>query len=423
MKILIISHNPITTYQNMGKTIASLFFSVKKEDVCQLYIYPTIPDTDVCSSYYRVTDKDVLASFYKFSVKGSKISPDLTAHSMFEEGKDEQLYRNPKNSSPIRRMGRDAMWKLAHWYNKSLKTWLDEQAPTHIFVAPGTAKFMYNIALKIAKDRNIPIVTYICDDYYFVKPEKTFLARFRQKSFHKKVEQLMHKSTHVITICKSLEEAYFEKFKVPTTTVMTGSNYDISEDVNVTDDACAIRYMGNIRCNRYVPLAEIGRALDEINAEKGTKYSLEIFTSENDEGILSTFNGINSIKMCGYVSGEEFDKTFRASQILLHTEAFDEDSIDLVKNSVSTKIADSLGSGIPFFAYGPSQVASMRHLIDNDCAMLAIEQSMLKEVLLKAFTDKAFREEKAKNGLSVAKKYHDRHAVGDEILKIFEGIK
>lgn len=423
IKVLIISHNPITTYQNMGKTMLSLFSSFKKEELCQLYIYPSVPNVDKCASYYRVTDKNVLESFYKFKVKGGEVAPDSSIFKKFESEKDKKAYENPKNNGVVRRIARDVIWGLSHWYNKSLKEWLDIQAPTHIFVAPGTAKCVYNMALRISKRYNISIITYVCDEYYFVKKDKGFLARLRQKSFHKKIEELMYNSTRLVTICKSLEDSYTKKFKTPATTVMTGSNYDIEREIKEYDKVTTLRYMGNISCKRFTSLAEIGRTLDEINAEDGTNYSLEIFTGEKNSEILATFDGIKSIKLCGYVGGEDFDRTFKASQMLLHTEAFDEDSIDLVKNSVSTKIADSLGSGIAFFAYGPSQVASMKHLIDNDCAMIATSKDELKDVLRRAFTDKDFRSQKAKNGLAVALECHDRHVAGDKILEVFRNIK
>ena len=66
MKVLIISHNPITTYQSMGKTMLSLFSAFDRSELCQLYIYPTLPDIDVCDSYFRITDRDVLKSLKKF---------------------------------------------------------------------------------------------------------------------------------------------------------------------------------------------------------------------------------------------------------------------------------------------------------------------------------------------------------------------
>ena len=104
---------------------------------------------------------------------------------------------------------------------------------------------------------------------------------------------------------------------------------------------------------------------------------------------------------------EEFERVFRSAQILLHTEAFDDTSIDLVKHSVSTKIADSLASGIPLFAYGPDSVSSMKHLIRNNCAVLSTSKESLKRDLLRCFQDQLLRERTAENGLACAHKYHD----------------
>ena len=88
MKVLLISHNPITTYQSMGKTFLSLFTEFKKEELCQLYIYPTLPDVVVCNSYYRITDRNVLQSYFRFgNVLGREITQehiDTTKHVFFE---------------------------------------------------------------------------------------------------------------------------------------------------------------------------------------------------------------------------------------------------------------------------------------------------------------------------------------------------
>ena len=422
MKVLIISHNSIDTYQNMGKTMLSLFSALKKEELCQLYIYPSVPDIDRCSSYYRITDKEVLASFYKFKVHSGEITPDCSNHQMFENENDRRVYRNPKNKGTLRRVGRDAIWKFSHWYNKSLKNWLEKQAPTHIFIAPGTAKCIYDMAIKISRDRKIPIVTYVCDDYYFVKPKDTFAARVVQKSFHKKIEKLMKKSTHIVTICKGLEDEYVAKFNVPATTIMTGSSYDVETQIKSFDNVTTLRYLGNISFNRFRSLMDIGYTLDEMNQEDGTNYSLEIFTGEKNQTILSAFDGIKSIKLCGHVSGDAFDNAFKSSEILVHTESFNEESIDLVKNSISTKIADSLASGIALFAYGPAQVASMRHLIDNDCAIVVTDKKLLKKGLKDAFSNKALRDEKANKALEAAFENHNSRVAGKKIRDIFERI-
>lgn len=406
MKVLIISHNPLTTYHNMGKTLLSLFSGFKREELCQLYIYPSLPDVEACNSYFQITDKDVLRSYYRFSVKGKEIFPDLTLHTEFTDENEAKLYRNPKNKTAFRILARDWMWKFAHWYNKPLKKWLEREKPTCIFVAPGDGKFVYDIALKISKKYNLPIVSYVCDEYYFVHKPKGLLNKIRQRALSKKIEKLYSKVSHIITICDELNTLYSEKFGVSATTVMTATSYPIVEEPKLVAKPKTITYMGNLRLNRYVSLAEIGWALDELNRGGRGGYKLRIYSAETDEGILSVLKGIESIDFCGFVTGDEFDKVFHSSEVLLHTEAFDEPSKDFTKHSVSTKIGDVLGSGICLFAYGPAEIASIRHLKEHDCAFVCTEKTSLKEILGKVFTDIQSRKNVQCKALDTARKYH-----------------
>ena len=369
MKVLIISHNPISTYQSMGKTFLSLFSSFKKEELCQLYIYPTVPDIDICESYYRVTDRDVLKSYVHFGRVKSRIFTsvdiDTNQHAMYENESDAEFFRkNQKNSFSL--IGRDLMWLFAHWYNGSLKTWLAEQKPTCIFLAPGESKFIYNIAMKIANKLNIPIFSYVCDEYYFIQTPKKITDRLQLRLLQKKIRKVMKKSVGLIAICDMLADAYHKEFGVESHTIHTGSNYPIaSEPRALREEIRGLTYMGNLAFKRYESLADIGRALDEINDELGSDYKLFVYTRVIDDEAERAFFGIRSIRYCGYVSGEEFKKTLHGADVLVHVESFDPECTERVKHSVSTKIADSLGSGIPLLGYGPENIASMSYLLFN----------------------------------------------------------
>lgn len=422
MKVLLISHNSLSTFQNMGKTLSSLLFDFPKTELCQLYIYPTVPDTDKANSYYRITDKDVLRSYYKFRVSGKVVEPNLNQHSSYENSDDEVFYKNRNNKKAFRKLLRDLMWKLSRWYNKELEAWIKKEKPTCIFLAPGNAKFIYDVALKISKKHKLPIIAYICDDYYFVKKPKGALDKLDRCLIRKKIRKTLTKAKHIITICDELKEAYSLEFSVPATTVMTGATFPIAEEIKEAEEPKSISYFGNIRCNRFYSLADIGRTLDKINSERNADYKLCIYTSEKDTDILSHFDGIKSIKLCGFVTGDEFNKAFLSSDILLHTEAFDEKSIDLVKHSVSTKIADSLSSGIPLFAYGPERVASIRYLLKNDSAIMATSKHELYDKLLLAFDDESLRKEKIENALSCARIYHNASLVSKNVRNLFEEI-
>lgn len=423
MKILIISHNPITTQNNMGKTFLSLFSKLDREELCQIYIYPTIPNVDRCSSFYRVTDKEMLRSLIPGKKPGGVIAPEQirATEGLYEKPADEALYRNRKNKSPVRRLLRDALWALGNWYSRDLKAWLDRETPDCIFVAPGAAKFIYDFALRISRKRNLPIVTYICDEFYFIQESKQPAERLRQWLFRRKMKQLMARTDHLVTISEELRQAYTQEFEVQATTLMTGAAVPVAE-ASVREQPNRICYFGNIRANRYLSLAQIGRELDSINDSDGTDYRLRIYTMEKDETILEQLRPIRSVELRYFVTGEAFDREFRQAQLLLHVEAFDEESIDRVRHSVSTKIADSLASGIPLLAYGPECVSSMKHLLRWDCAIAATAPEQLPEMLTRAFRDENARMRASSRGLETARVWHDTEANGSRMRDLLENV-
>lgn len=420
MKVLIVSHVPMMTKNNMGKTILSLFSQFEREEFCQLYIYPTIPDVDTCNSYFRVTDKDVLSSLFGKRKIGMEIDRGMIRedHGIYENAGDESFYKSRKNKTALRRLLRDAMWAVSPWYGKQMKKWLDQEQPDCIFVAPGVAKFLYNIALRIARDRNIPLVPYFCDEYYFVRDPEGMLDRLRVELLKKKIRQLMKASRHLVVISQELKEEYEREFGVETSVLMTGSGWPVAERPFVLEKPREISYFGNIRCNRYTVLSEIGRELDAINREYGKNYQLKIYTAEKNEQILAAFDGIESVALCGFVTGKEYERVFRSAQLLLHVEAFDEESMDFTKHSISTKIADSLACGIPLLAYGPAGISSMKHLQRNECAVMAASSEELRTMLLTAFEEDTARRRAAENGLKTARVYHDSRIAGRKMREI-----
>lgn len=426
MKVLIVSHNCFSTHQSMGKTFCTLFSQFKKSELCQLYVYPTIPDIAFCDSFFRITDKDALNFFRTFYVKGKVIRPEdvnESQHELFENPKDFAVYKNKKNKSTSRILARDFLWKITPWFNASLKKWLREQNITHIFVSPGGYKFIYDIALKCAKFLNVPIITYVCDEYFFVDKKTRFIDKIQDYLFKKKMCQLMTRTSTIVTISEEMKCLYEPFFNRPAKVIMTGSSFPISTSPKEMNEINELIYMGNLGCNRYVSLCEIGDALDEINKNNNKSYTLKIYSGEKNPAILEELAKRKSVKMMGFVTGEEFNRIFHSAQCLLHVEAFDSKSIDYVKNSISTKIADSLGSGILLVAYGPSNIASIRHLKRTSCAYCIENKDLLKDELLRCLTMSIEeRKQIVENALATACKCHDLRKNGNEVYKLIENL-
>lgn len=347
---------------------------------------------------------------------------DTTVHEKFENKKDEKLYNREKNYLTM--IGRDLMWKFSKYYNNSLKRWINKEKPTCIFLAPGEAKFIYDLAMKISHDYEIPIITYICDEFYFIKRPKKLLGKIQLQLLQNKINKLMKNTEEIITICDELNKQYSEKFNVPAMTIMTGTNFQIAEEPKKLDQIDSITYLGNLAYKRDESILEIGKALENLRKNHGIECKLKLYTSNLDEQMKEAIKNSNSIEYCGYVTGEEFARVFHDAKMLLHVESFDENCIDRVKNSISTKIADSLASGIPLLAYGPSNIASISYLKKNECAYVVTQKKFLEEKLEQALMDEEKGMEIKENALLIAKKNHDSitnsNRIKNMILKIYK---
>ena len=127
-----------------------------------------------------------------------------------------------------------------------------------------------------------------------------------------------------------------------------------------------------------------------------------------------------SIEYCGYVTGDAFVKAFHEAQMLLHIESFDEICIDRVKNSISTKIADSLASGIPLLVYAPEQIASVHYLKNNKAACVITDKEKLEKELMIHLTKYNERIQYALNGINVARIKHDSNVNSEKVYELLK---
>ena len=402
MKVLLISHNPITTYNNMGKTFLALFSDFRPDELCQLYLYPTVPDTNHCESYYRFTDRDALRSLADRRVVGSEVFPDLEHHIEFSSEKEERIYRASRNQGGVARLGRDVVWSLSHWNNAALNEWLDQQAPDLVFAAVGEQELLYNVAMTVARQRGLPLIAYVCDDYYYSSGNGGLIQGLRRKRLRGKIRELMRTAALTVTICRELTDGYAETFGVKAETVMTCPMICARPYVGHGPGPRHLVYMGNIEVGREQPLLELGRALDAENRAAGTAHTLEIYTGSKRPEALERLAACPAIRLHGFVTGAAYKTAFDSADAFVHVESFDENNRERVRYSVSTKIIECLASGRPLLAYGPEDIASMAYLRRNDCAALACSRQELPATVRAVLTQEPYRAELVGHAMAVS---------------------
>lgn len=406
----------------MGKTLLSLFDTFDEEDLCQLYIYPVIPNVKKCNSYFQITDKMVLDSIFKFKTCGQVVCADDKNHQSFDGSEfEDKAFKNKKNRREFKLILRSLIWLMGFWYNKSLKRWIEAEKPDVIFATGGVSSFFYPLVMKIARNYNLPIVTYVCDDFFFSKKKNDIISKIYYSILKKNIRKMMLKSSKIVSICDPLSKKYNEFFNVNAVTVYTGVRIE-ENDVKDNSVATNVSYFGNLFLGRNIALSEVGRALDEINQERKTNFKLNIYTNTNDIGVKAVFEGIDSVFVHGFVSPEKVADLMNDSILLLHIEGFAEEDIERVRYSMSTKIPESLNSGVCLFAYGPLDDASIEYLHKNNCAIVSITKEELKERLEEALFNIEKRNACIHKAIDVAKRNHNNDSQSEKLKAVLNDV-
>lgn len=376
----------------MGRSLAGLLSQWPGERLAQLYLHSSLPDSSVCSRYYRLSDTDALWGCFSRKRTGTAIDGCAAGDAVQRQ----QQYTSLR--SPFTMSLRDRMWRASRWDRQPLLDWIREFSPDVILFAAGDCPFAYRITGELAQSLSLPVVVITYDDYFSDQAmEKGFWDRKNKARVCEEMRRLTARTSAILTICEQMSEEYRAMFGVPCYEIHT-----VSSAMPVPGEQTdRILYAGNVGLGRWKQLVCIGEALHRISGGRVTVCSQDVSPE-----VQRAFDACPGIDYRGAKPYSEIQELMVTSRLLIHTESFDPDLSRRVRLSVSTKIADSLASGVCLFAYGPGAVASVRYLRDNDAACVADERSDLEETLARILNSAEERARLVRNARALAQKNH-----------------
>ncbi len=417
-KILIVCHNLYDVTNNIGKTLVSLMNGYPKDRIAQLYFRNDTPSFQYCSDYYCITDKSVLQSLLTFGIikAGGVVEKksDLTI-----TGAENSLYKIGNHRHPSVSLLRDTLWSFPVWKSKNLRQWLQAVNPDIILFSPNDYTLAYRIALYVQKVIKKPILPFYMDDAFYWHCNSSLIDSYRRWLLRKFAKQIHHHSNKILTICEYMSEEYESLFSLPCQAFVNSVHIEKVEEKTELNDPVVFSYLGNLHSNRWKSLAEIGTCLHEIEEIKGISCYLDIYSGSLLENrILNAFGMYPNIRFKGSVHASEVHGIQVKSDILVHVESFDLRSVNSTRLSLSTKIPEYMSSGVPVFAYGPSQIASMRYLNDNNLAKTCSSREHLFDTILSLLQDKNKRSDFVHNGMVRVAEKHDIEKVSRHFQNI-----
>lgn len=407
-RILIVSNNCLSKSDSNGRTLGNFVSAWPKEDVAQFCMHDRDKDWDVCSNYYVISDVQAVKAF----VLGKNFDGRKTAREKEVADSSHATMKKGIARTPASMLLRDIVWKSLRWKKENFELWMAKFDPEVVLFQAGDLPAFYDIAVKIAKDRKIPLVIYNSEEYYFKDycyfgEDASF--KWLYPVFHKKLKKSVRNALQYaagsIYISDYLKELYDKEFGKNSITVMTSATDDaalIDNKNRCNEGQGTIVYGGNLGVGRYEALAEIGKALQYIDEN----LRIDVYGKSDDQGVIDELNSSKGVNYIGMIPYQELQKKTKEARLLVHVESTKPYYLRDIKYGFSTKIADSLASGIPFFVYASDELTSVQYLKDNNCAIIATDREQLVRLLKMALFDEDTRKESVDNALRIAAENH-----------------
>ena len=357
--ILILSNNALSSFRNNGKTLVSLFSNLEGSTLSQLYLREEVPDVSLPCRYFKISERDILKSFFVDS--GQEIFSDTGERKKggCQFGKKKSIFSRLSDfrDFAFAKCLRDFVWACGLFRNRRLGKWLDSVRPHVVFFVAGGGIFSYRLVLKLAREREIPVIVYFTDDY-LIYPCGGFFPRLYQAGLRSIARKVVNHASFCFAIGESMANEYRELFGKEFSWIMNCSMFDGLAPVSFSKNVLQISYFGGLHFQRWEALSKLGRILKRLKKRgllsRLNVYSASVITEEMREAFLDS-----EICFKGGVFGKDLNREVEVADVLVHVESDDPEVLQNTRLSVSTKIPEYLSSGRLVLGFGPLNVASL----------------------------------------------------------------
>lgn len=289
---------------------------------------------------------------------------------------DEKLPVIPKKMSytnKIKLSLRTAITKpaelLRYKVSDNLISFINSFSPEIIYTIPSGYRHI-QLVQKISSKFKIKVVPHFMDDwpsiiydYPFTQLQRKFVLH-NLKKFLSKVPVCLCISDYM---CSEFEKRYRLKSSYSLMNCVD-KYHGCSNDKYNNKGVLKIGYFGGLHLQRDDIIKKLS---EKLHICIPNKFNIVIHTTEPSWKESSfKFSNLSNITYGGYIENDDMFNIISDYDILLHVESFDKSVIKYTRYSISTKIPEYLSSGIPIFAVGPSNIASIKHLEENKAAIV-----------------------------------------------------
>ena len=415
MKVLFVSDMPINKSVSSGNTFLNFFEGIEGIEMSSIQTRKGLPDISI-NKAFCVDEKQIVKKLFKWN---NPVGKEITKRYNGENAKESGVARVAlRKRWSIFFLIQNLIWCLPFWKSKQLKKFIDEVNPDIIFTKLKRLTPLNKLIKYVVTTSKKPLFLCAWDDNYSFSSSKSLFQKLLQLNSRKHMRKTVELADKFYVISKIQQQAFQKWFNKPCE-ILTKSA-DFSDEPFIKKEygkPLQLVYTGNVLLNRWRSLELIANALKNINKD-GIKAQLRIYTGNalTNEMSNALNKGESSIVM-GSVPSSEVAKIQSNADILVHVEGLDEKSKSLVRYSFSTKVVDYLKMARPILMVGPRGVASIEHLIENDCAIYADNQKDIEKQLSKAIENYELLNELSLKSYNCGKLKHDDSVMRSKLVE------
>ena len=227
----------------------------------------------------------------------------------------------------------------------------------------------------------------------------------------KKVKKTIE-NCELLYVISEIQRLEYERIFTPPCKVLTKCA-DFSgkaPEREFSNNAIKLIYAGNISKGRAESLSYITEAVEKLNKD-GTQITFDIYSATPLTKKLDKNLNRIGCKYHGRVPYDEVKKVENCADILIHVEGVSLKERLAVHQSFSTKLVDFFEMGKCIFAVGSYDEAFVKHLIDNDAAVVATEKQQVYFKLKELVNTRSLIAEYGKKAYACGRKHHDKFKI------------
>ena len=179
-------------------------------------------------------------------------------------------------------------------------------------------------------------------------------------------------------------------------------------------------YAGNLFWGRDDTLSAVADALERIN-DGGVKAVLEVYTGAAITAeVKEKLERPGTSHIMGSRPYEEIKQIMHGADVVLHVESFEQQAIDTVRYSFSTKVIDCLQSGNQVLGIGPREIASIAYIRKVPGSVVIDDASKIEAAISNLVKNQALFSKNVEITRDFAQKHHEIGSVQKKLRESFE---